>query len=172
LADFEAIYGGIEDNLGTFFSQMTPEVFIATGLENLQQEFQDTKTRINEQFAQRFQGQETGLQLSLDTMLEAARATERANIRTEAPFKVAEAQSKFLALGLPQKASSQAHILNSINARTNALGGFATGATAAAAEAAESAGILGGEFGAALPGAASEVADLLGFDIDFGDFIS
>jgi len=107
LQDWEAIYGGIEDNLSSFFTSLTPERFVATGLENFQREFQKAQVRISESFAQRGIP-DSGLELGVSTLLEAAAATERATIRSEAPFKVAEAQSKFLALGLPQKPGVQA----------------------------------------------------------------
>ncbi len=144
LADWESIYGGIEDNLSSFFSSLTPERFTALGLEAFQKEFQVAQTRISESFAQRGIP-DSGLEISLDTLLEAKRAEVRAGIRTEAPFKVAEAQSKFLALGLPFKPGVQAGFTGALQARTSLLEKFATGQTAAAASAAESAGIIQGE---------------------------
>lgn len=157
LAEWESIYGGIEDNLSSFFSSLTPERFTALGLETFQKEFQITQERISQSFAQRGIP-DSGLEISLDTLLEAKRAETRAAIRTEAPFKVAEAQSKFLALGLPFKRPTQVGVSTAIQSRTNTLLGFASSSTEAAAQAAANAGIVQGEFAANISG----LADLFG----------
>jgi len=149
LSDWESIYGGIEDNLSSFFSSLTPERFVALGLQNLQKEFQITRQRLGAEFAQRgISG--SGIEISTDILLEAQRAKGRAQIRTDAPFKVAEATSKFLALGIGQKLPIQQGVTNALRAKANVLLGFATGATEAAATAATSAGVIQGEFGAAI----------------------
>ncbi len=161
LAEWESIYGGIEDNLSSFFASLTPERFTALGLENFQQEFQVTQERINQSFAQRGIP-DSGLEISLDTLLEAKRAEVRAGIRTEAPFKVAEAQSKFLALGLPFKRPTQVGVSSAIESRTNTLLGFASASTEAAAAAATGAGIVEGEFAANISGLADVFGGIFG----------
>ena len=77
LTDFDRIFGGLEDNLSSFFGSLTEERFTALGLENFQKEFQTTQTRLRESFAQRGIP-DSGLELSLDTLLEARRAETRA----------------------------------------------------------------------------------------------
>jgi hypothetical protein len=88
------IYGPIQDNLAHFYQQLTPESLIATGLDASQQAFQTSLKTIQRNFAQR--GLDTGAEALLDQQATLANATERAKLRYEAPFKVADAQQSFL----------------------------------------------------------------------------
>jgi hypothetical protein len=89
------IYGPIQDNLSHFYQQLTPESLIATGLDASQQAFQTSLKTIQRNFAQR--GLDTGAEALLDQQATLANAAERAKLRYEAPFKVADAQQSFLA---------------------------------------------------------------------------
>jgi hypothetical protein len=88
------IYGPIQDNLAHFYQQLTPESLIATGLDTSQQAFQTSLKTIQRNFAQR--GLDTGAEALLDQQATLSNATERAKLRYEAPFKVADAQQSFL----------------------------------------------------------------------------
>jgi hypothetical protein len=88
------IYGPVQDNLSHFYQQLTPESLIATGLESSQQAFQTSLKTIQRSFAQR--GLDTGAEALLSQQATLSNATERAKLRYEAPFKVADAEQSFL----------------------------------------------------------------------------
>lgn len=88
------IYGPIQDNLSQFYQTLTPEAMIVTGLDTTQKAFQATLKTIQRSFAQR--GLDTGAEALLNQQAALATAAERAKLRYEAPFKVAEAQQGFL----------------------------------------------------------------------------
>lgn len=95
---FESIYGPIEQNLGGFFNRLTPEVLATAGLETSAKEFDKARSDIKTFIAQRKTGG-GGLEAKLLADVEISEAEERAEIRKEAPFKVAEEQQEFLRLG-------------------------------------------------------------------------
>ncbi|MCI4436960.1 MAG: hypothetical protein JHC33_09160 [Ignisphaera sp.] len=89
------IYGPLQENLSHFYQQLSPESLIATGLESSQQAFQSSLKTLQRSFAQR--GLDTGAESLLAQQATLSNATERAKLRYEAPFKVADAQQSFLA---------------------------------------------------------------------------
>lgn len=96
--DWMAIYGPIEENLGEFYNNLTPETYAAAGLEYNQQEFQKQKTQALETVAQR--GLATsGINAAIDTQLALGKAKADATTRRDAPFKVAAEKSQFLSQG-------------------------------------------------------------------------
>lgn len=105
LDDWEEIYGGIEENLGEFYGNLTPEYVTTQGLEAQQKAYQEHVTGLTEQFAR--SGLTTGAQgdILARSALEDAKA--KAAIRVEAPYKVAEEQKSFLSLGTAQGAQAK-----------------------------------------------------------------
>ena len=93
--DYKAIYGDIEKDLGEFYKGLTEENVAALGLQAHEQEIDRVETQVKQTLAQRnIEG--AGLEAGLEQRLEIARAEGRAKIRTEAPFKVAEAKTAFV----------------------------------------------------------------------------
>ena len=96
--EWQAIYGPIEENLGEFYNQLTPETYTAAGLEYNQDAFQKTKTQTFETLAQR--GLDTaGISAAVDTQLGLEKAKMDATTRRDAPFRVAQEKSNFLSQG-------------------------------------------------------------------------
>lgn len=99
--DWQAIYGPIQKNLGAYYDSLTPEKLAVLGLQNQQKEFEQVRTSIKRDFAQRgLTG--SGAEDKSMTDLAYGNAVTRAGIRTDAPQKLAEEKMGFLGIGLGQ----------------------------------------------------------------------
>lgn len=103
--EWQATYGAIEDNLSEYYSSLTPEYYMSVGLENQEQAFETSMTRINESLAQR--GIEnSAVAASLTSQAEIDNAEAKAKIRSDAPRQVAADKLNFLQVGLGQNPAS------------------------------------------------------------------
>lgn len=118
--DWKAIYGGIQENLSEYYSNISPDLYEAQGLEQFQQEFETSQQRLSESLAQRGIV-DSGLSAQLEQQQQIGGAQERARIRMSAPTLAAEEQSRFLQIGLGQNpASSVAATLANRTSQTSA----------------------------------------------------
>jgi len=127
MAEWQRLYGGVEQDLADFFNNLTPDIYEAQGLEAQQLEFQKAQENLSAFLAERGLGQ-SGVAIENQQDLELANAQMRAKIRREAPFKVAEVKQSFLQTGIGEKQQIQTDQLNA--ARGEAKGWF-QGATSA-----------------------------------------
>lgn len=97
-ARYERIYGQIETNLGNFYNSLTPEILVSTGLEDLSKEFDIAREEIGTFITQREFGG-SGLEAKLFADVEVKEAESRAQVRKEAPFKIAKEKESFLRTG-------------------------------------------------------------------------
>lgn len=95
--DWQETYGPIEQNLAQFYGSLSPESLAATGLEKQQKSFQTMQEQSKRSFAQR--GIDSPAQEFMENVSKLYNAEVRAKIRTEAPFKVAQAKGQFVASG-------------------------------------------------------------------------
>jgi len=93
-ADWQAVYGPIQDNLSNFYQNLTPDALVASGLKNYEIQHQNVLQNLERSFSQR------GIESPAQALLlqeDALRAAEaKATLRTDAPFKVAQGQQGFL----------------------------------------------------------------------------
>lgn len=141
----ESIFGPIEENLGNFYNSLTPETFTAAGLQEQNQQFQEAKTNFNTQLAQRkLTGSGVGVAALKD--MELQNAKEKATIRRDAPFKVADAKQGFLATrggaGAPPGPTDTSGVNASYGNQANALQQQANNASNTASSLYQSAGNL------------------------------
>lgn len=104
--DWNEVYGPIQDNLGDYYNNLTPEYYETIGLENFAQEQQTAMTRLSESLAQRGIDPSSGIQASLTAQSELEGAEGRAGIRRDAPRQAAEDKSRFLQIGLGKSPGS------------------------------------------------------------------
>lgn len=116
---WNSIYGPIEDNMGEFFANLTPDYFASQGLEAYQKDFQQQTTELQEYFAANEIDSGTEADLMTKTQLQGAR--DKAKIRADAPFQVQEMKQKFLSLGVTQKSGVNASVANATNSLTSNL---------------------------------------------------
>ena len=99
--DWKYTYGGIEDNLSSYYSSLTPEYYEAQGLEAFQKEYQTSMDNVRSTLAQRGI-EDSGIALATEVSGAQSAATNRATIRAQAPSLAAEEQRSFLQVGLGQ----------------------------------------------------------------------
>lgn len=107
--DWKDIYGDLEQNVADFYNNLTPDFLIGAGLEAEAKEFNTAKNNINATIAQRGLGG-SGLETDVIAGAEVRSAENRAEIRREAPFKVAEAKQGFLSSNLAAKSAAERNI--------------------------------------------------------------
>lgn len=145
-ADWEAVYGPIQDNLGEYFNNLTGEDLANKNLATYAKEFQTASKKLKQTFSQRgIEG--SGLEAAAITAMEAKGAEERAEIRGTAEDTVEQQKLGFLSAGLGQgqQITQQIGSAASTGAQTasnmasikqkqssDMLGDIAGGATAAA----------------------------------------
>lgn len=106
LEDWEAVYGSTEQNLATYYNNLSPDSFAAVGLEAYDKEYTTAMTRLRETMSQRgLRG--SNVQTSLESQAGLQRAEARATIRRDAPTEVAKQQQGFLSLGLSVDPANQ-----------------------------------------------------------------
>ncbi|UOF81455.1 hypothetical protein [Caudoviricetes sp.] len=99
--DWKSVYGDIQENLASYYKNLSSDFIEAQGLEQYNKERDAALTKVNETVAQRgLTNSGIATQIALDANL--ASAEQRARIRAEAPLKAAQEQSRFLQIGLGQ----------------------------------------------------------------------
>jgi hypothetical protein len=112
-ADWQSVYGPLQDNLAEYYSGLDSEFYEAVGLESQQLEQQNMIRNIEERMAQSGIDSRSGIAQSLTAQAELAGAEQRAAIRRDAPRAVAEDKTRFLQIGLGQNpASSLQNVLS------------------------------------------------------------
>jgi len=104
--EWKDIYGDVEQNLADFYENLTPEFLITAGLEDEAESFSRAQTDMKTRLAQRGLGG-AGLEAELIAKQEIGSAEKRAQIRRDAPLKVAEMQQSFLQPNLARKESGE-----------------------------------------------------------------
>ena len=137
--EWQATYGGIEDNLADYFDKLNPELRAVQGLEAYEKEKDAQLKKLHENLAQRGLGT-SGIMADVDTAFALDSAAERARIRAEAPMQVAQEKLGFLQIGLGQNPAARvgttlANRANNAHDAARATAGAAGRATSAAWEA-------------------------------------
>ena len=100
-ADWKNIFGPIQQNLSSYYQNLTPARIEAQGREAIELERDDLITRLDETFQQRGLG-DTAMEASAVADVEKNVALQKAEVRATAPEKVAQQQLGFLSLGYNQ----------------------------------------------------------------------
>lgn len=107
--DWKKTFGDVGDNLSAFYKSLTPESFSALGIQSLNTQYAAASKKIDQALAQRgISG--SGLQAKAQTDLLSQQAQASAQIKAEAPLKVAQEKMKFLSLGLGQGTAAAASV--------------------------------------------------------------
>lgn len=115
--DWKATFGPIEDSLSTYYEDLTPDYVASQGLQALETERASALERITQSLAQRgLTG--SGFDAAARTQLELSTATQKAQVRADAPSQVASEQLKFLSLGYGQNPQGQVQSVLSSQAAT------------------------------------------------------
>lgn len=132
--DWKAVFGDLETNLSNYYKNLSPEMVTAQGLEQYNSERDTSLTTVRQTLAQR--GLATsGIAAGVETSSALQSAADRAKIRADAPMKVAQQQSQFLALGLNQQGAATNSINNALSQQTSAANSQAATAASNAGQA-------------------------------------
>jgi hypothetical protein len=100
VADFEATYGPIEDNLSTYYKNLTPEKYTQQNLQTAQAEYQKASGLTAADLAQRGIDAGSGIAAEAELNLQKGLTENRATIQSNADSAVAAEKMNFLGLGL------------------------------------------------------------------------
>jgi hypothetical protein len=127
--DWQSIYGGLQENLGEYFMELSPEDYEVMGLEAYEVEKERALTGLTERLAQRGID-DSGLAAAAELQLENTSMVERANIRRSSEAMVAEDKLRFLQVGLGQNPGDS--LSGSLSRQADRLNNRATSAEQAA----------------------------------------
>lgn len=121
-ADWQAVYGDIQKNLGAYYESLSGDSMAAQQLSAQAREYADAYRKVNQQLAQRGLSQ-SGIAVAQDVAMASTSANTRAGIRAGAEDLARTKQAGFLQLGL----NSQASLLGNIGtASSNLINGTAS----------------------------------------------
>lgn len=110
--DWKSIYGPVQENLAGYYNRLTPDTYEALGVQNVQAEYQKALENVNQNLAQR--GIDvSGISAQAEISMAQQAASQKAQVRAQAPQAVANEQAKFLGLGLGNQGALQGNISNS-----------------------------------------------------------
>lgn len=115
-ADWQAVYGPVQQNLSSFYQNLSGDALVASGLKNYEQQYQAVTQDLQRSFTQR--GVDSPAQALLQQQAALGTAEFKATLRNEAPLQVAAAQQGFVdrnvvnpaAQGVSQQLSAQASL--------------------------------------------------------------
>lgn len=117
-ADWEKVYGPIQDNLSAYYNSLTPEKYEAQSIQAINQSYAAANTQITQSLAQR--GIATsGLAAQAQVDLATKRAQDTATVRATSDQAVANEKMKFLSLGMGQYANTTAGVSNAYGNQAN-----------------------------------------------------
>ncbi|AWD90289.1 hypothetical protein [Dickeya phage Amaethon] len=125
--DWKAVYGPVQTNLSSYYSNLTPDYFATVGLENFEKERTAALENLDVQLAQRGVT-DSGVAIQLKSQERLNAAQQRASIRRDAQNQVANAQLNFLASGSNAAVNN---LQSTLNNNTNSARAIATQAAQA-----------------------------------------
>lgn len=123
--EWQGIFGPIEQNLSSYYKNLSSDTFAALGIQNIEQEYTRSREQLDTAMAKRGIT-DSGANAAGLTELETGRMLGRAQARAQAPTQVANQQLGFLSIGLGQQAQLQNGINNAYSNQINTLGQQAT----------------------------------------------
>lgn len=119
--EWQGIFGPIEQNLSSYYKNLSSDTFAALGIQNIEQEYTRSREQLDTAMAKRGIT-DSGANAAGLTELENSRMLGRAQVRAQAPTQVANQQLGFLAIGLGQQAQLQQDISNAYSNQIGVLG--------------------------------------------------
>lgn len=114
LSEWESVFGNVQQTVSDYYNSLTPEKRIQQGFQNLETQYNQASTRVNQQLAQR--GLATsGASAQANTALLQSLASQKADVATNAQSQVAQEQASYLQLGLNQKSNLLSGLTNTQN---------------------------------------------------------
>lgn len=116
--DWKDTFGDISDNLSNFYKGLDETKFASQGIQNIRTTYATAVKNVDQALAQRgIAG--SGLQAQALTDLASQQAKAEAEVRTNAPFAVAQEKMKFLSLGMGQGANAVSSVNSAYSQQAN-----------------------------------------------------
>jgi anti-sigma-K factor RskA len=126
--DWKEIYGPIEQNLASYYTNLSPDTFAAQGIQFAEEAYATAVERQQEVFAQRGIN-DSGISALVESNAQFDLARNKASIRQAAPQQVAQQQLDFLSVGQGNNPTSNYQQV--LNANTNRTADASANASAA-----------------------------------------
>ena len=123
--DWENIFGPIQDNLSSYYKNLSADSVASLGIQNIEQSYIQSRQNLDTQLAKRGITNSGATAAGL-TQLESSRMLGKAEVRTNAPQQVANQQLGFLSAGLGLQPSLQQGISGAMTNQMNMFGQQAT----------------------------------------------
>jgi len=124
-ADWKAVYGPLQENLGNYYKNLSPDKYSQQAVEQVQVETNNALKHIDTEFAQRGLD-DSGIKAATEIAMQSNAANQKANIRANADDIVHNKQMQFLGLGLGQGTQMLGTIGNVASNGANAQAGIAS----------------------------------------------
>ena len=129
--DWQSIYGPIQDNLSSYYKNLSSDTVAALGIQNIEKEYARSSQLLDQSLAKRGLSNSGATTQSM-TQLESARMLGRAEVQANAPMVSAQQQSAFLSAGLGAQSTAISGINNAYGNQISLLGQQAANATSQA----------------------------------------
>lgn len=127
-ADWENIFGPIQDNLSSYYKNLSADSVASLGIQNIEQSYVQSRQNLDTQLAKRGITNSGATAAGL-TSLENTRMLGKAEVRSTAEQTVAQQQLGFLSAGLGLQSGLQQGVSNAYSNQANILGQQSTAAT-------------------------------------------
>ena len=129
--DWQSIYGPIQDNLSSYYKNLSSDTVASLGIQNIEKEYARSSQLLDQALAKRGLSNSGATTQSM-TQLESARMLGRAEVQANAPMVSAQQQSAFLSAGLGLQSTAISGINNAYGNQISLLGQQAANATSQA----------------------------------------
>lgn len=129
--DWQSIYGPIQDNLSSYYKNLSSDTVASLGIQNIEKEYARSSQLLDQALAKRGITN-SGATTQGITQLESARMLGRAEVQANAPMVAAQQKQGFLSVGLGAQQQATAGINSAYGNQINLLGQQASNATSQA----------------------------------------
>ena len=119
--DWQSIYGPIQDNLSSYYKNLSSDTVASLGIQNIEKEYNRSSQLLEQTLAKRGITN-SGATTQGVTQLESARMLGRAEVQANAPMVAAQQQQGFLSLGLGVQQQAISGINNAYGNQVSVLG--------------------------------------------------
>ena len=119
--DWQSIYGPIQDNLSSYYKNLSSDTVASLGIQNIEQEYNRSSQLLEQTLAKRGITN-SGATTQGVTQLESARMLGRAEVQANAPMVAAQQKQGFLSIGLGAQQQAISGINNAYGNQVSVLG--------------------------------------------------
>lgn len=124
--DWQNIFGPIQDNLSSYYKNLSSDTVASLGIQNIEKEYARSTQLLDQALAKRGITNSGATEAGL-TQLEQTRMLGRAEVQTNAPMQAAQQKASFLSAGMGQLSNVQSGISNAYTQQMGVLGQQYTG---------------------------------------------